>query len=840
MTAEFDTLSYRRRYRGLIGVKSKMPIRDMSVLSRIYTPGVGAVCREIEKNPLASYSHTCRGNTIALISDGSAVYEFGNVGALAVLPKLEAKSVIFKTFANVDAVPIALQTQDADEIVEIIRTLAPSFGGICLEGIAAPKCFSVESHVRKAVREAVLHHEFHAAGIIVLAALLNALKVVGKSLDEVRIVINGAGVSGIGVAKGLIVAGLKNIVLCDRHGALRVYRGVGMNWAKSEIARLVGPQDVKGSLAQVLKGADVFIGLSAGGLVTREMLAGMAQDPIVFALALPEPEISEAEAKAGGAAVVATGLSDGENQIRSSLVTPGFFRGCLDVGANRVNIEMYLAAARALAGMIPDDQLSPHQIIPRQMDWHISPVIAEAVARAAQETGVAQLGPEVVTPERIHQRTESYIYEGEMAWLPSEGQDYGKMSFDEESLELHRRYQGCIQVNTKVPIKDEFIYNRLYAPQPVAEVVQKILQDPMAAYDYTSKNNLVAIVTDGSAVLGLGNLGPRAALPVMEGKAILFKTFGGVEAFPLCLSTQETDRIINLVENIAPAFAGINLEDISSPRCFEIERSLIERLEIPVFHDDQHGTAVVALAGLMNALKIVDRQLAEVKIVVNGAGASAIASIKILLQAGARNIVVCDTTGVIYKGRNKGMNSIKQELAALTNPDRLRGALADVLKGSEVFLGLSGPNVLNLEMVQSMAPDPIVFALANPVPEVHPELAKQGGALVVATGRSDFPNQVNNCLAFPGIFRGALDVRARTINEEMNVAAAHAIAGLVGSDLGPGYILPGAMDFRVPPAVAQAVAQASMDTGTARVQIEPERVARHTREFIYDERLSLL
>ncbi len=840
MTAEFDTLSYRRRYRGLIGVKSKMPIRDMSVLSRIYTPGVGAVCRLIEKNPLASYSHTCRGNTIALISDGSAVYEFGNVGALAVLPKLEAKSVLFKTFANVDAVPMALKTQDADEIVEIVRTLAPSFGGICLEGIAAPKCFAIENHIRKAVREAVLHHEFHAAGIIVLAALINALKVVGKGLEEVRIVINGAGVSGIGVAKGLIVAGLKNIILCDRHGALRVYRQVGMNWAKSEIARLVGPQDVKGSLAQVLKGADVFIGMSSGGLVTKEMVASMAPDPIVFALALPEPEISEAEAIAGGAAVAATGLADSTNQVRSSLVTPGFFRGCLDVGANRVNIEMYLAAARALAGMIPDDRLTPQNIIPRQMDWHISPVIAEAVARAAQETGVAQLGPEVVTPERIHQRTESYIYEGEMAWLPSEGQDYGKMSIDEEALELHRRYQGCIQVNTKVPIKDEVIYSHLYAPQPVAAVVQKILQDPMAAYDYTCKNNLVAIVTDGSAVLGFGNLGPRAALPVMEGKAILFKTFGGVEAFPICISTQEPDRIINLVENIAPAFAGINLEDISSPRCFDIERSLIERLEIPVFHDDQHGTAVVALAGLMNALKIVDRNLAEVKIVVNGAGASAIASIKILLQAGAQNIVVCDTTGVIYKGRNKGMNSIKQELAALTNPDRLRGTLADVLRGAAVFIGLSGPNVLNREMVQSMAPDPIVFALANPVPEIHPEEARQGGALVVASGRSDFPNQVNNCLAFPGIFRGALDVRARTINEEMNVAAAHAIAGLVGSDLSPGYILPGAMDFRVPPAVAQAVARTAMDTGTARVQIEPERVAQHTREFIYDERLSLL
>ena len=605
MAAESDALSYRRRYRGLVGIKSKMPIRDTSVLSRIYTPGVGAICREIDKNPLASYEYTCRGNSIALITDGSQVYEYGNIGALAALPKLEAKSVLYKTFANVDAVPIALLTQDADEIVEIVRILAPSFGGFCLESIAAPKCFTIESRIRKAVRMAVLHHENHAAGIIVLAAVINALKVVGKNLKDVRIVISGAGAAGIGVAKGLIVAGNNNIVLCDRHGAIHVYRPVGMNWAKSEIARLVGPQDVKGSLAQVIKGADVFIGLSAGGLVTPEMIAGMAPDPIVFALALPVPEISEAEAKAGGAAVAATGLSDSENQIRSSLVTPGFFRGCLDVGANRVNIAMYLAAAYALAGMIPAEKLSPTNIIPRQMDWRISPVIARAVAQAAQETGVASLGPEKVSPDWVYERTERYIYEGERAWLPTQGQDYGKLSIDEESLELHRRYQGCVEIYTKVPIKDEVIYSRLYAPAAVAEVCQKILHEPMAAYDFTCKNNLVAIVTDGSAVLGLGNIGPRAALPVMEGKAVLFKTFGGVEAFPICVSTQETDQVVRLVENISPAFGGINLEDISSPRCFEIEQRLRERLDIPVFHDDQHGTAVVALAGLLNALKLV-------------------------------------------------------------------------------------------------------------------------------------------------------------------------------------------------------------------------------------------
>ena len=840
MTPESEALSYRRRFRGLIGIKSKMPIRDTSVLSRIYTPGVGAVCKEIEQHPLSSYSHTCRGNAIALISDGSAIYEFGNLGALAALPKLEAKSVIYKTFANVDAMPIALKTQDADEIIEIVRILATSFGGFCLEGIAAPKCFTIESHIRKAVRVAVLHHEFHAAGIIVLAALTNALKVVGKKLTEVRIVINGAGASGIGVAKGLLVAGVDNIVICDRQGALRVYRPAGMNWAKSEVARLVRPQDVKGSLAEVIRGADVFIGLSAKGLISREMIASMAADPIVFALALPEPEISEAEAKAGGAAIVATGLAESENQIRSSLVTPGFFRGCLDVVANRVNVQMYLAAAQALAAMIPPEKLAPNNIIPRQMDWHISPVIAEAVAQAAQDSGVAQLTRAVITPEKIHERTESYIYEGELAWLPEESEDYDKLSLNDQALELHRRYQGCVQIYAKVPIKDEVIYTKLYAPQAVAAVCKEIVQNPLAAYEYTCKNNLVAIVTDGSAVLGYGNLGPRAALPVMEGKAILFKTFGGVEAFPVCISTQETARVIEVVENIAPAFAGINLEDISSPRCFEIENSLIARLEVPVFHDDQHGTAVVALAGLMNALKIVGRKLSQVKIIFNGAGASAIAVAKILIQAGAQNLVVCDTTGVVYKGRTQGMNFIKNELAEITNLDNLKGHLADVLKGADVFIGLSGPNVLTPDMVKTMAPDPIVFSLANPDPEIHPEAAKLGGAAVVATGRSDFPNQVNNCLAFPGIFRGALDVRARTINDAMNIAAAHAIADLVGDDLNPGYILPAAMDFRVPPVVAEAVARAAMATGSARIHLEPEKVARHMREFIYDEKLSLI
>ncbi len=603
---------------------------------------------------------------------------------------------------------------------------------------------------------------------------------------------------------------------------------------------MVKPQDIKGSLADVLKGADVFIGLSTKGVVDRHMVAGMAENAVVFALALPEPEIGEAEALAGGAKVVATSLAESENQIHSSLVTPGFFRGCLDVRAKRVNREMFISASKALAGMIPENKLSPTNIIPRQMDWRISAVVAGAVAKTAQETGVARLTSKEISPESIQERAECYIYEGELSWLPSEGQDYGKQCIDEESLDLHHRYQGCLEVYAKVPIKDDVIYRRLYGPEAVAQVCQEIFKNSIKAYDFTCKNNLVAIVSDGSAVLGLGNIGPRAAMPVMEGKAILFKTFGGVEAFPICIGTQYTDHIVRLVENISPAFAGINLEDISSPRCFEIEKKLRERLDIPVFHDDQHGTAVITLAALINALKIVGRKLEDVKIVFNGAGAAAIAVTRLLIQAGAKNITVCDTKGAIYKGRQKGMNFIKNELANISNPERQKGGLDDVLKGADVFIGLSGPDVLNREMVKSMAKNPIVFALANPDPEIHPKEAKEAGAVVIATGRSDFHNQVNNCLAFPGIFRGALDVRAKWINDAMNLAAAEAIAGLVGDELKPEYILPVAMDFRVPPAVAEAVGRAAMETGAARLHIEPERIARHTREFIYDKRLSLI
>jgi len=409
---------------------------------------------------------------------------------------------------------------------------------------------------------------------------------------------------------------------------------------------------------------------------------------------------------------------------------------------------------------------------------------------------------------------------------------------DAESLDLHRKYHGCVEVAAKIPMRDEHIFADLYSPKAAVEPAREIIQAPDKVYEYTAKRNLVAVVSDGSAVLGFGNIGPWAALPVMEGKSILFKTFGGVEAYPLCLATQEVDELVRAVQELSPAFGGINLEDIAAPRCFEVESRLQEALDIPVFHDDQHGTAVVVLAGLLNAMKLRGCGLGEVRIVVNGAGAASLAVTKLLLDAGARDVVVCDRTGAIYRGRKKGMNPYKEEVARRSNPEGRKGDLATVLAGADVAIGLSVAGALTPEMIGSMGERPIVFALANPVPEILPQEAKQAGAWLVATGRSDFPNQVNNCLAFPGIFRGALDVQARKIDEGMKIAAAQAIADAVTPErLNSERIIPDAMDFSVPPKVAEAVARAALASGIARAKVAPEEVSRRLTEYIYEERL---
>jgi malate dehydrogenase (oxaloacetate-decarboxylating) len=391
------------------------------------------------------------------------------------------------------------------------------------------------------------------------------------------------------------------------------------------------------------------------------------------------------------------------------------------------------------------------------------------------------------------------------------------MDIAAQSLAAHRASKGKLFTGSRMPVESMEDLSLAYTPG-VAEPCREIVRNPDAVYEVTSKWNTVAVITDGSAVLGLGDIGPEASLPVMEGKSVLFKRFADIDSFPLALRTHDPDTIVETAWLLSPGLGGINLEDISAPRCFEIERKLQARCDIPVFHDDQHGTAVISLAGLLNALSVVGKKLPGVKIVMNGAGAAGTAICKFLMAAGAKNVILCDREGAIYKGRAAGMNPSKEELADVTNPAGERGGLADVLKGADVFMGVSAPGTVTGGMVKTMAKDAVIFAMANPTPEIFPDAAKEAGAAVVATGRSDFPNQVNNCLGFPGIFRGALDARARCVNEEMKLAAAKALSELVSpSELSADYILPQALDPRVVPAVAKAVAEAARATGVARL-----------------------
>ncbi len=401
----------------------------------------------------------------------------------------------------------------------------------------------------------------------------------------------------------------------------------------------------------------------------------------------------------------------------------------------------------------------------------------------------------------------------------------------EEALHIHRLNKGKLESKAKVPVKNARDLSLAYSPG-VAEPCKEIFEDVENVFEYTMKGNMVAVVSNGTAVLGLGNIGPEASLPVMEGKAVLFKSFAGVDAFPICLRTNSVDEIVQTVKLLEPTFGGVNLEDIAAPDCFEIEERLKKETNIPIFHDDQHGTAIVTLAGLINALKLSGKKLSEIKVVANGAGAAGIAIIKLMLSMGVREIVMCDTKGAIFEGRSYGMNPVKDSVAKHTNAKRQEGSLADVIKGADVFIGVSAEGAVTKEMVEDMNDDPIIFAMANPVPEIMPEDAKAAGASVIGTGRSDFPNQVNNVLAFPGIFRGALDVRATHINEEMKVAAVYAIANLIDeSDLTTDYVIPAPFDARVAPAVAAAVAKTAMETGVARIKVDPEEVAARTREL---------
>ncbi|WP_180546754.1 NAD(P)-dependent malic enzyme [Staphylococcus haemolyticus] len=405
------------------------------------------------------------------------------------------------------------------------------------------------------------------------------------------------------------------------------------------------------------------------------------------------------------------------------------------------------------------------------------------------------------------------------------------MSLRDDALQMHKENQGKLEITPNIKVTNKEELSLAYSPG-VAEPCKEIHEDPRTVYDYTIKRNTVAVVTDGTAVLGLGNIGASASIPVMEGKAVLFKSFAGINGVPIALDTKDTEEIIRTVKLISPNYGGINLEDISAPRCFEIEDRLKKETNIPVFHDDQHGTAIVTMAGLINALIIVDKDLSDIKVVLNGAGAAGIAIVKLLDSYGVRNMIMCDSRGAIFEGRSYGMNDTKDYVAKFTNKDKIEGSLQDVIKNADVFIGVSVASLLSQDMVKSMADDAIIFAMANPDPEIKPNDAKEAGAKVVGTGRSDFPNQINNVLAFPGIFRGALDTESTHINEDMKKAAVEAIANLIDEDeLNPDYCIPGPFDKRVAPSVAREVAKAAMETGVARIEVDPQKVYDKTMQL---------
>jgi malate dehydrogenase (oxaloacetate-decarboxylating) len=511
---------------------------------------------------------------------------------------------------------------------------------------------------------------------------------------------------------------------------------------------------------------------------------------------------------------------DDVHGLANPSVYPGLMRAVLDLRLADLDAQIVCEAVHA--GV--EDELS----------FGSAPRVARAAAEKAIELGVARTS---ALPEAIESRLREYLDGGRLApfdepenWLTAD-------TPKEQALRLHAHLGGALAMEPKLRPRNPARLIELSAD--AAAAAQVIAESPGRADDLTCRSNMVAVVTDGSAVLGMGDIGAGAGMPVMLGKCVLFKTFGGCDAVPICVDAHDAGAIIDVVESIAPSFGGINLEDISSPRCFEIEEELQKRLDILVFHDDQHGTAVVTLAASINAARLCDKSLDELTVTFNGAGAAGIAVTKLLMAAGVQDVILCDRKGAIYEGRTENMNAEKDEVAKITNRDRIQGSLGEAVRGRNVFIGLSVGGALTGEMIRTMAESPVVLAMANPVPEVMPSEAYAAGAVAVATGRSDFPNQVNNCLGFPGIFRGGLDVRASVINDPMKIAAAEAIAGLVDEGmLRPDYFIPSAMDLRVPPAVAAAIAKAAIETGVARVEADPEQIRLRTQRFLYEGTLA--
>jgi malate dehydrogenase (oxaloacetate-decarboxylating) len=831
-----EVLRHYRRGRGLLSIRSKIAVRDEYMMNLVYGPAVTTACQEIQDNPAAAYSLTIRGNAVAIVSDGSSVLSYGDAGPAAALPVMEGKAILCKALGGLDAFPLCVDERDPQRLARILQRLTPTFGAFAIEDIASPRSFELQE-ILEGLSDADLpipyfFNDMQGACAIVLAALRNAGKLVEKDFASLKAVITGAGGAGLSVARFLRRAGLHDITLCDRHGIVHPGRSEGMNRFKESAAQLFSRGGRSGSVADALRGADVLVGLSAARTVTPEMIRSMAPKAIVLALATPEPEITPEEAREAGAAVVLTGGANYRHGLNVALAFPGVLRGVMDARATRVYDEMLIAAADAIASLVPEKEIAPDRIIPRVLDLRVGPAVARAVANAAIALGVAA---EDVHPDEVGEQARRLVYEGDTALADSAARpaDRGTpRSSGEEALELRRRYRGLLAVSAKVPLKDELTLGVIATPG-VAAPVREIVGDPMCVWDYTTKGNLVAVVTDGSAVLSLGRVGPLAALPAIEGKCVLLKTLAGIEAMPIAIEAPEPFDVVGVVRALAPSLGGVLLEGVATHAGFEIERLLRQSVEIPVFHDAQHGTAVVVLAALLNAARLTGRDLDEVKVAIAGAGAGGAAVARLLMAAGVEDVVLCDARGVLYEGR-PGMNPEKQELARLTNRLEVRGTLADAVRGRELFVGVSTGGLLTADMVRAMADRAIVFALADPVPEIAPEAAIAGGAAIVGTSRADRPNQLSNILAFPGILRGALDVAARDIDDGMKIAAAHALADLIPDyELTPSSILPRPIEFQGVPEVAEAVARAAQKSGLARRRVDPRSVLERTRDYLY-------
>jgi len=683
-------LGLRKLYGGMLGTESKVPVRDRIVLSMVYTPGVAEPCKLIKDNPDEAYVYTSKGESVALVSNGSDIIDLGKIGAPAALPLLEGEAAILSELGGLCAYPICLNTEKVKEFRFVLENIAASFGAIAVFG--AGKEFYEEVVDRLELDVPIVRYE--------------------DILDEVF--------------------------------------------------------------------------KRRGGITARQKFCD------------------------------------------SYMVMPGFLNALITADASEVSHVVTYAATRE----IDDAMKSIGGFSTAAVDFSLAERVARACAGAFNASGT---GRKKVDVNALAARIHRFVYEGVNANVEFPSTPYDDAHLMQAALELYRRHRGSNRTRARLRVVDRDSIDVVGGYGAIC-AAQEIAADPAKAYEYTAKRNTIAVISDGSAVLGLGDIGGLAGLPVMEGKCVLFKTLAGVNGHPLVLGTQDADEIGKIVKLISPTYGGVNLEDVKAPKCFDLERKLKEMVDIPIFHDDQHGTAAVVLAGLINALKLTGRKAAGTTVAMNGAGAAGITVARMLLRYGFKDIVLCDKNGAIYEGRTENMNPEKEEIAKVTNGDGIRGGLAEAMKGRDVFVGVSAAGCVTREMVAGMSPKPIVFALANPVPEIMPEEAKAAGAAIVATGRSDFPNQVNNALIFPGILRGALGVGAKDINEEMKLAAAEALAACVPeTELSECHILPGALDLRVAPSVAAAAARAAVGGGAAPAGVDPAEIYDFTAAFTYEK-----